>query len=91
VLTFTYVALLAGILAYNANLSSLTGLQSQGNYIYGGVMMSMLLPYISISLYTNDKRIYLADASAKRYSPSAYYAAKVRHSRTTGNRDRSDS
>lgn len=72
----TYVAVLAGILAYNADFSSITGLQTQDNYIYG-MMMVMLLPYISISLYTNDKRLHLADASAKRYTPSSYYAAKV--------------
>lgn len=77
VLTFAYVAMLAGILACDANFHSIQGLQSLGNYIFGAVMMMMLLPYISISLYTNDKRLYLADVSAKRYTPSAYYLAKV--------------
>lgn len=76
-LTFAYVAVLTGILAYDANFHSILGLQSLGNYIYGALMMMMMMPYISISLYTNDKRLYLADVSAKRYTPSAYYMAKV--------------
>lgn len=76
-LTFTYAALLGGILAYGADFDSIQGLQSQVNFLYGAMMLVLLLPYVSISLYTNDKRIYLADASAKRYCPSAYYCAKV--------------
>lgn len=38
----------------------------------------LLLPYVYMSLYTADKQYYTADLSAKLYSPSAYYAAKVR-------------
>jgi hypothetical protein len=41
----------------------------------------LLMPYISISLYTADKKFVLADASSKLYRPLAYYMAKVRGSR----------
>jgi ATP-binding cassette subfamily G (WHITE) protein 2 len=37
-----------------------------------------LMPYLSMSLYTAGKATYLADVSAKLYTPSAYYLAKVR-------------
>lgn len=37
----------------------------------------LLLPYVYMSLYTSDKQYYMADLSAKLYSPSAYYVAKV--------------
>jgi hypothetical protein len=37
----------------------------------------LLLPYVYMSLYTADKQYYTADLSAKLYSPSAYYTAKV--------------
>lgn len=77
VLTCTYVGLLCGLLAYNANFFSFEGLVSRTNFIFGSMMLMMLLPYVSISLYTSDKQIYLADASAKCYRPSAYYLAKV--------------
>jgi hypothetical protein len=41
-------------------------------------MLASLLPYVSISLYTHDKKVYLADSSAKLYRPWAYYSSKVR-------------
>ena len=35
------------------------------------------MPYISMGLYTADKKFYIADASAKLYRPLPYYVAKV--------------
>ena len=75
------MALLFGMLAYNANIQSLEGVTSLVNYIFGCMAYAMLLPYVSISLYTSDKKTYLADASAKHYRASAYYIAKVRRGR----------
>lgn len=72
------MALACGLLAYDADFASAQGLQSRSNYLFGSVLIMLMLPYISISLYTNDKTIYLADVSAKSYRPSAYYLAKVR-------------
>jgi hypothetical protein len=37
----------------------------------------LLMPYISMGLYTADKRFVVADASSKLYRPLAYYLAKV--------------
>lgn len=77
-LTATYVALIYSLFAYNSDFSSILGMQSMSAYCFTAIMVALLLPYISISLYTSDKRIYLADASAaKLYRSSAYYVAKV--------------
>jgi hypothetical protein len=76
-LTATCVALIYSLFAYHSDFSSPLGMQSAAGYLYAALSMELLLPYISISLYTSDKRIYLADASAKLYRPSAYYVAKV--------------
>lgn len=48
------------------------------------VLIMLLMPYVGISLYTADKTMYIADASAKRYRASAYYIAKVRHTVAQG-------
>lgn len=79
VLTSTWVALLFSMLAYNADLKSIQGIQSTalGNYLFASVMCVLILPYVSISLYTADRQMYLQDASAKRYRASSYYLAKV--------------
>lgn len=77
VLTFTYVALLFGLMGYRIVFQGAEGLRSRNNILFLTNVVTMLFPYICISLYTADKRIYLADTSAKRYRPSAYYAAKV--------------
>jgi len=36
-----------------------------------------LMPYITMGLYTADKKFYLSDASSQLYRPGAYYLAKV--------------
>lgn len=76
-LTSTYVALMFALFAYKSDLDSLLGMQSMSAYIFAAVFVAVLLPNVSISLYTNDKNIYLSDASAHLYRPSAYYMAKV--------------
>lgn len=78
VLTFAYVGLLFGLMAYDISYEGVDGFRSRTNLLFAAVQFMTLLPYISTSLYTNDKRIYLADASAKRYHPAAYYCSKVR-------------
>lgn len=78
VLTFTYVALLFGLMGYGIPFEGVEGFRSRNNILFVTNLNTMLFPYISISLFTSDKRIYLADASAKRYRPGAYYVAKVR-------------
>jgi hypothetical protein len=48
------------------------------NLLFSSLSFFMLMPFISMSLFTADRQFYLADISAKLYHPSAYYVAKVR-------------
>lgn len=77
IFTFTYVALLFGIMGYNVELSGLDGFNSINNMLFTTVLIMLLMPYVGISLYTADKTMYIADAGARRYRASAYYVAKV--------------
>jgi sulfite exporter TauE/SafE len=78
IFTFTYVALLFGLMGYNVELQGLDGFNSINNMLFTTVLIMLLMPYVGISLYTADKTMYIADASARRYRASAYYIAKVR-------------
>jgi hypothetical protein len=66
-----------GILFYNTPSDTLTGLRNRMSICFLIPLLATLLPYVSVSLYTNDKKVYLADSSAKLYRPWAYYASKV--------------
>eukprot|EP00775_Hariotina_reticulata_P008750 gene8750-8930_t len=77
VLTCTYLGLLYGLLFYNTSDNTITGLRNRLNLFYAILQLCMLLPYVSICLYTSDKSFYLADASAKLYRAISYYTAKV--------------
>jgi hypothetical protein len=77
IFTFTYVALLFGLMGYNVELEGLDGFNSINNMLFTTVLIMLLMPYVGISLYTADKTMYIADASARRYRTSAYYVAKV--------------
>lgn len=78
-LTCTWIGILWGIMFYNTPADNLTGLRNRMNLTFAMLQTCILLPFVSISLYTADKRFYLADASAKLYRASSYYAAKVRN------------
>jgi hypothetical protein len=71
------VAILIGLLYYGMPTDG-SSLRSRLNLCYVGLSFVVLMPYISMGLYTSDKKFYLADASAKLYRPVAYYMAKVR-------------
>lgn len=64
-------------MGYNVELSGLDGFNSINNMLFTTVLIMLLMPYVGISLYTADKTMYIADASARRYRASAYYVAKV--------------
>jgi hypothetical protein len=51
--------------------------RSRLNLVYMLLSFYCLMPYISMGLYTSDKKFYLADASSQLYRPLAYYFAKV--------------
>lgn len=75
-LTFAWVAILMGLLYYSQpdNANSLRG---RLNLLFNVLAFFCLMPYVSMSLYSADKKFYIADASAKLYRPLAYYLAKV--------------
>jgi len=75
-LTFCWVGLLMGLLYYSLPADGL-GLRSRLNLLFNLLAFFCLMPYVSMSLYSADKKFYVADASAKLYRPHAYYAAKV--------------
>jgi hypothetical protein len=77
ILTCTYLGLVYGILFYNTPSDTLTGLRNRMSICFLILMMSSLLVYVSVSLYTNDKKVYLADSSAQLYRPWAYYTSKL--------------
>jgi len=75
-ITFCWVGLLMGLLYYSLPADGL-GLRSRLNLLFNLLAFFCLMPYVSMSLYSADKKFYVADASAKLYRPHAYYAAKV--------------
>jgi hypothetical protein len=75
-LTFAWVALLMGLLYFDMP-SDASSLRGRLNLLFNGLVFFCLMPYVSMSLYTADKKFYIADASAKLYRAHAYYAAKV--------------
>jgi hypothetical protein len=77
------VAILIGLLYYGMPTDG-SSLRSRLNLCYVGLSFVVLMPYISMGLYTSDKKFYLADASAKLYRPVAYYMAKVGHTLQQG-------
>jgi hypothetical protein len=54
------------------------------NLIFMVLCFYCLMPYISMSLYTADKKFYLSDASSQLYRPGPYYLAKVCAAGTAG-------
>lgn len=75
-LTFTYVGLFIGIIFYDLDDGS-ASIWTRLNIIYNSVAFFMFIPYVSMSLFTSDRRFYSADISARLYHPSAYYMANV--------------
>ena len=75
-LTNAWVAAAMGLMYYDLTFDS-GSLRSRVNMLLNILAFFCLMPYISMSLYTAGKKFYLADVSAKLYTPSAYYLAKV--------------
>ncbi|KAI8470965.1 MAG: hypothetical protein J3K34DRAFT_520870 [Monoraphidium minutum] len=75
-LTFSWVALLMGMLYFNMPMDA-SSLRGRLNLLFNSLVFFCLMPYVSMSLYTADKKFYIADSSAKLYRAHAYYAAKV--------------
>lgn len=75
-MTFAWVAILMGLLYYGMAADA-TSIRGRLNMTFNILSFFCLMPYVSMSLYSADKKFYIADASAKLYRPHAYYAAKV--------------
>ncbi len=75
-MTFAWVAILMGLLYYGMPQDA-TSIRGRLNMTFNILSFFTLMPYVSMSLYSADKKFYIADASAKLYRPHAYYAAKV--------------
>lgn len=73
------MGLLFGLVFYNMSVTSLDSLRNRVNLLFALAATILLMPLTSISLFTDDKRIHMADTAAKRYRLTAYYAAKVCH------------
>jgi hypothetical protein len=75
-LTNSWVAATMGLLYYSIPNDS-TSIRAKINMLLNMLAFFCLMPYVSMSLYTAGKATYLADVSAKLYTASAYYLAKV--------------
>eukprot|EP00879_Flechtneria_rotunda_P017044 GHRR01017850.1.p1 GENE.GHRR01017850.1~~GHRR01017850.1.p1 ORF type:complete len:820 (+),score=223.92 GHRR01017850.1:95-2554(+) len=75
-MTFAWVAILMGLLYYGMP-EDAASIRGRLNLVFNILSFFCLMPYVSMSLYSADKRFYIADASAKLYRPLAYYMAKV--------------
>ena len=89
-LTFAWVALFVGLVYYNlpegqdpgtavegSGTTAAQAVQLRLNTLFSNAAFFMLMPYVSMSLYTADRRYYLSEVSARLYNPGSYYIAKV--------------
>lgn len=77
VLTFVYMSLFIGLIFFDIP-GGVDGLATRFNILFANACFFLLMPFVSISLFTSDKRFFLADSAAKLYHPMLYYIAKVR-------------
>ncbi|KAL6756257.1 ABC-2 type transporter-domain-containing protein [Haematococcus lacustris] len=75
-LTFAWIAFFIGLIFYNLPATP-EAVQLRLNLHYSNTSFFLLMPYISMSLYTSDRQYYLADISSSLYRPIIYYIAKV--------------
>ena len=74
-LIFTWISIFLGLIYFDLG-NNIADLRSRMNVLFIQPVIFLLLPYVYMSLYTSDKQYFIADVSAKLYSPSAYYVAK---------------
>jgi hypothetical protein len=76
-LSCTYLGLVFGLVLYNTPADTLSGLRTRMNVCFTVVFLVALVPCMTISIYPKERKVYLADASAKLKWPWAYYVSKV--------------
>jgi hypothetical protein len=74
-LTFTYVALISGLIVFNLE-GDAGSIWKRLEVIYSLLSFYMLMPFVFMSLFWSDKRFFTADAASKMYHTRAYYPAK---------------
>jgi hypothetical protein len=75
-LTFCWVAVLVGLIYYDLPTSA-SSIRARINLLYSALCFFMLMPFISMGLYVQDKQFYVRDTAARLYSPLSYYCSKV--------------
>lgn len=75
-MTFTYVALLSGLVAWNTP-GGADSIMSRISSAYAVLSFYLLMPFVFMSLFTSDKRFFAADTTARLYHPFQYYMAKM--------------
>ncbi|GBF91578.1 hypothetical protein Rsub_04318 [Raphidocelis subcapitata] len=74
-LCFVLLACFMGLVFWNLDLGA-DGTRNRVNALFLHTMFLLLMPFVYLSMYANDRRVCVADFSARLYSVSAYYAAK---------------
>ncbi|KAI8475784.1 MAG: hypothetical protein J3K34DRAFT_517194 [Monoraphidium minutum] len=74
-LCFTVLAVFTGLVYWNLD-EGVDGMRNRINLLFINSMFLLLMPFVYMSLYAQDKRTCVADFSARLYSVSAYYVAK---------------
>lgn len=72
---FCLLAVFTGLVFWNQD-EGVDGMRNKVNLLYIHTMFLLLMPFVYMTLYAQDKRNCVADLSSKLYGVSAYYAAK---------------
>ncbi|GAX77856.1 hypothetical protein CEUSTIGMA_g5298.t1 [Chlamydomonas eustigma] len=75
-LVFVWIALFANFIIYSAQ-GNASSINERVAWLFAQLFFYLVIPYVFFSLFTADKRAYLADMTARLYSPFPYYMAKV--------------
>ncbi|KAF6257910.1 hypothetical protein COO60DRAFT_1701618 [Scenedesmus sp. NREL 46B-D3] len=75
-LVFTYLGLLWGLVCFDLPADA-AGIYARSMVAYVTVALYLLMPYISMSLFSADKGLFAEDMAGRLYHPLQYYAAKL--------------
>ncbi|GBF91998.1 ABC transporter G family [Raphidocelis subcapitata] len=76
-LLFAYLGAGCGVVFWRAaDAPGLDSLRDRINVLFILVQQFLMMPFVYMSLYSADKRHYVADVGARLYTTSPYYAAK---------------
>eukprot|EP00878_Enallax_costatus_P012559 GHUV01013117.1.p1 GENE.GHUV01013117.1~~GHUV01013117.1.p1 ORF type:complete len:585 (+),score=193.17 GHUV01013117.1:274-2028(+) len=75
-MTFTYVALVSGIVSWNLP-GEASSMFNRMSVCYAVLTFYFLMPFVFMSIFTSDKRFFAADTTARLYHPAQYYLSKV--------------